>query len=176
MERPPRSLKEHVITWSLLARSYLWLGPIQSLAAMVAFYYQYWTNGFAGRWLDLPDSGTLYRAATAMTLAAVVTTQIGNLFAQRTERISIFRIGFFSNRLAWVGIVTELAIVSLIIYVPLFQQTFGTAAFAWQNWFFLFAWAPSLLLADELRKAIVRRRQRQRLDSVPMIPLAGGHP
>jgi len=176
MERPPRSLKEHVITWSLLARSYLWLGPIQSLAAMVAFYYQYWNNGFAGRWLDLPDSGTLYRAATAMTLAAVVTTQIGNLFAQRTERISIFRIGFFSNRLAWVGIVTELAIVSLIIYVPLFQQTFGTAAFAWQNWFFLFAWAPSLLLADELRKAIVRRRQRQRLDSVPMIPLAGGHP
>ena len=85
MERPPRNLKEHVVTGPLLARAYLWLGPVEGLAAMAAFYFRYWTNGYAGQWLDLPSSGTLYRSATAMALAAVVTTQIGNLFAQRTD-------------------------------------------------------------------------------------------
>jgi hypothetical protein len=35
-----------------------------------------------------------------MTLAAVVTTQIGNLFAQRTELTSIVHVPFFGNRLA----------------------------------------------------------------------------
>ena len=39
-----------------------------------------------------------------MTLAAVVTTQIGNLFAQRTERQSFFRTPLFNNRLIWIGI------------------------------------------------------------------------
>jgi len=162
MDWPPRDLKEHVITLPLLVRAYPWLGMIQSLAAMAAFYFQYWMNGYWGQWLDLPASGLLYRSATAMTLASVVATQIGNLFAQRTERNSVFRIGLFSNRLVWVGIATELTLISLIVYVPLFQGFIGTAAFPLKNWLFLFAWTPSLLLADELRKALLRRWERRK--------------
>lgn len=156
MNKPPRDLKEHVITTPLLARAYLWLGPIQSIAAMSAFFFMYWTNGYWGQVLDLPASGTLYQSATAMALAAVVTTQIGNVFAQRTERISVFSIGFFSNNLIWWGIATELILLSLIVYVPFFQEIFGTAPFPLENWLFLFAWAPVLLVAEELRKAIGR--------------------
>ncbi|MGC8785851.1 MAG: cation-translocating P-type ATPase [Anaerolineae bacterium] len=162
MDKPPRNLKEHAITLSLLTRAYLWLGPIQSLATMAAFYLQYWLNGYWGQWLDLPASGVLYRSATAMALAAVVTTQIGNLFAQRTEQTSAFRLNPFNNRLIWIGIFTELAVVSLVIYTPWLQTVFGTAAFPLQNWLFLFAWTPSLLLMDELRKALVRYRERRK--------------
>ncbi|MDD1669301.1 MAG: cation-transporting P-type ATPase, partial [Methanomicrobiales archaeon] len=161
MDRPPRNLNEHVITRSLLIRAYAFLGLIQSLGAMAAFYFMYWTNGYWGQWLDLPSDGTLYHAATAMALAAVVTTQIGNLFAQRTERESFFRTPLFNNRFLWVGIISELAIVSLLIYLPWFQPFFGTAAIPIGNWLFLFALAPALLLADEVRKALVRRKERQ---------------
>ena len=161
MDNPPRSLKEHVITKSLLARAYLILGPVQSLAAMAAFYFMYWTNGYWGQWLDLPGDGTLYRAATAMALAAVVTTQIGNLFAQRAERISSLRIPLFSNKVLWIGIASELTLIALITYAPAFQNFIGTAAFPLRNWLFLFAWVPSLFIVDEIRKAIVRRRARR---------------
>lgn len=160
MNRPPRRLSEHVITPGMLARAYLWLGPIQSLAAMSAFFWLFWINGYWGQLLGLPAEGPLYQAATAMTLAAVVFTQIGNLFAQRTERTSVFRVGFFSNRLVWVGIATELLLIVAIVYVPFLQGIFGTAAFAWQHWLFLLAWMPVLLVADELRKWVVRRRTR----------------
>ncbi len=158
MRRPPRRLSEHVITPGMLARAYLWLGPIQSMAAMSAFFWLFWTNGYWGQWLGLPAEGPLYQAATAMTLAVVVFTQIGNLFAQRTERTSVFRVGFFSNRLVWVGIVTELLLIVAIVYVPFLQGIFGTAALAWPHWLFLLAWMPVLLVADELRKWVVRRR------------------
>jgi magnesium-transporting ATPase (P-type) len=163
MDRPPRSLKEHVITSSLLLRAYPFLGLIQSLAAMAAFYFQYWIHGYWGQWLDLPSSGLLYQSATAMALAAVVTTQIGNLFAQRTERRSFFHTNPFRNKLVWVGIASELALVSVLIYVPFFHGLCGTAPFALTNWLFLFAWTPSLLLADELRKAFLRWRERRML-------------
>jgi P-type Ca2+ transporter type 2C len=44
--------------------------------------------------------------------------------------------------------------------VPVFQQLFGTAPFPLWNWLFLFAWTPILLVADEGRKALARRRAR----------------
>jgi magnesium-transporting ATPase (P-type) len=161
MERPPRNVKEHAVTGPLLARAYLWLGPVEGLAAMAAFYFRYWTNGYAGQWLDLPSSGTLYQSATAMALAAVVATQVGNLFAQRTARISALRLNPFNNRLIWVGIGTELALVALLIYAPFLQPAFGTAAFGAANWLFLLAWAPPLFLVDELRKAALRWKDRR---------------
>ncbi|MDX2003913.1 MAG: cation-transporting P-type ATPase [Meiothermus sp.] len=158
MERPPRKLSEHVVTPGLLARAYLWLGPIQSLAAMSAFFYLFWTSGYWGQFVGLPGSGPLYQAATAMALGAVVFTQVGNLFAQRTERGSVFRIGMRTNRLIWAGIATEMLVLVLIVYVPFFQNVFGTATFGLQGWLFLLAWMPALLVADELRKWVVRRR------------------
>jgi magnesium-transporting ATPase (P-type) len=162
MDRPPRSLTEHVITAALLARAYLFLGPLQSFAVMAAFYFQYWTNGYWGQWLGLPSEGPLYASATAMALACVVTTQIGNLFAQRTERLSALQVGLFSNRLLWVGIATELAIILLIVYAPPLQSIVGTEAFDPENWLFLFAWAPLLLVADECRKLLLRARERRK--------------
>jgi len=165
MEKPPRPRSEHVITWGLLARAYLWLGPIQSLAAMAAFYFLYWTHGYWGQFLGLPDAGPLYQAATAMTLGAIVTTQIGNLFAQRTEHSSLVRIGLFTNRFVWLGIASEVVLIGLIVYVPFLQVVFGTAAIGWRDWLFLLAWTPALLVADELRKFVVRRRMQNRTDT-----------
>jgi magnesium-transporting ATPase (P-type) len=157
MDKPPRNLKEHVITRSLLLRAYVWLGSIQSLAAMAAFYFTYWTNGYWGKWINLPSDNNLYREATAMALSAVVTTQIGNLFTQRSEKTSIFRLPLFHKKLLWIGIGSELLLVLLIDYVPFFQEIMGTAAFPLRNWWFLLAWTPALVLVDEFRKFLMRK-------------------
>ena len=157
MDKPPRPRHEHVITGGLLARAYLWLGLVQSLAAMTAFYFMYWRHGYAGQWQDLPATGPLYQAATAMTLGAIVATQIGNLFAQRTQHSSLFQVGLFSNRLVWLGIVSEIILILAIVYVPILQLVFDTAALGWVDWLFLIAWTPALLIVDEARKWVVRR-------------------
>ncbi|MFN8380204.1 MAG: cation-transporting P-type ATPase [Anaerolineae bacterium] len=162
MNQPPRRLSDHLITRGMLMRAYVWLGPVQSLAAMAAFFFFYWTNGFpAWQFTGLPDSGSIYHAATAMALAAVVTTQIGNVFTQRTERTSITKIPLFSNRLIWIGVAVELVLVAIIIYTPIGQRIFGTDSFPLYYWIFLFAWTPSLVIVDEVRKYLVRRRERR---------------
>ena len=96
-----------------------------------------------------------------MTLASIVATQIGNLFAQRTESTSIWRMHWGTNRLVWVGITTELALIVVLVYLPMLQRLFGTAPFPLGNWLFLFAWTPLLLLADAGRKALGRRVRRR---------------
>lgn len=160
MDRPPRNLAEHVITRDLLIRAYLFLGPLQAAAAMAAFYYRFWTGGHFGQWLDLPGEGALYESATAMALACVVSTQIGNLFAQRTQRMPLLLARPRGNRLIWVGILSELAVIALIVYAPPVQRLIGTQAFAATDWLFVLAWTPLLLVADEARKFVLRARDR----------------
>jgi magnesium-transporting ATPase (P-type) len=128
---------------------------------MGVFFLMYWTNGYRGQFLDLPAGGELHRSGIAIALAAVVATQIGNLFAQRTERNSILQVGFFSNRLVWVGIASELAVIALIVYVPFLQHLIGTGPFPPGDWLWLLPLVPLLLIADELRKWLVRRGERR---------------
>ena len=159
MDLPPRKLSDHLITKELLTRAYLVLGPVQSVVTMLAFFFYYWTNGHAGQWLNLPASGDLYLAATAMALAAVVVTQIGNVFTQRAGYRSILKVPLFSNKLVWIGIITELLLVFGITYVPFLQKFIGTSAFDLKYWLFLALFIPALPITDAIYKAFKRRRR-----------------
>lgn len=159
MDLPPRKLSDHLITKELLTRAYLVLGPVQSVVAMLAFYFYYWTNGHAGQWLDLPDTGNLYLAATAIALSAVVMTQIGNVLAQRAGHRSILKLPLFSNKLVWIGIVTEVLLAFGIVYLPFLQKFIGTSAFNLKYWLFLALFIPALPITDAIFKAFKRRRR-----------------
>ncbi len=156
MNNPPRRSKEHIITKKLLIKAYLILGPVQAIAAMAAFYFYYWTNGYANQWMNLPAEGTLYKAATAMALSMVVTTQIGNLFVQRSERQSVFKSFKTRNPLVWIGILSELIVVLIIVYLPFMQKFIGTGPFQLKYWLFLFAWIPVLPIVDGIRKMFIK--------------------
>lgn len=157
MDRPPRARDEHLVTPALLRRSYLWLGPVQAAVAMGAFLLAYRAMGVDAGWTALPDSGPVYAAATAAALASVVTTQIGNLLAHRTQRASILQVGWTSNPLVWAGIAFELLLIAAIVHLAPLQAVIGTAAFPAWLWLPLLAVAPVLLLVDEVRKAVLRR-------------------
>jgi magnesium-transporting ATPase (P-type) len=96
----------------------------------------------------------IYAQATTMTLATIVACQDGNVFACRSERISIFRLGFFSNPLIWMGIAMEWILVLLIIQIASLSSLFSTAPLAPWQWLLLVACPPILLGAEELRKTI----------------------
>ncbi len=169
MNRPPRSQKERLVTIPLLVRSQLFLGSIQAAACMAAFYFLYWSYGwrpgmnmFAVGAIAVGGS-TVYILATTMTHGAVMTTQIGNGFAQRTNVQSIFKVGFFSNTFMLWGILAEMLIFCALVYIPFLAQVFHHGPInLWPDWAFLLALWPTLLIADEIRKFFVRRRMRAR--------------
>ena len=99
--------------------------------------------------------------ATTIVFLGIVVMQVGNAFACRTERVSVFRIGIFGNRFLMWGIVFELAFAAALIYVPFLQRLFKTGPVDAVWWAYLFAFVPVIFLAEEGRKAIVRRRARR---------------
>lgn len=151
MSRPPRPAGSHLIDRPLLIRAYLWLGPLQAVFVMVMFFLAYRLMGVSG-WADLPDVGPVYRAATAMALAAVVATQIGNLYTQRASPAS--RIQGEQNKLIWWGIASEVLVILAIVYLPFLADVIGTAPFPAAGWLWLLAGVPLLPLAEALRRRI----------------------
>lgn len=172
MDIPPRSLGERLIDFPLLLRTMVWLGSIQTALCFCGFFYLYWYFGYSDYFhLPRPDlvpyaerlltrDGYVYILATTIFLASVVTTQIGNAYACRTERTSVFTIGFFSNRLLLVGILVEVTLVSLLMYVPPLRRIFELAPLPLHFWGVIFAFPPVLFLAEEARKAFLRRKER----------------
>ena len=156
MNKPPRPRNKRLLDIPLLLRAYCFLGPMEAVACMAGFFYIYLQYGWRPG-MVMPDSGVVYLTATTMSLAGIVATQIGNVFACRTERESVFKVGFFKNKLVLLGIVSELAIITTLVYTPFLQRIFGLAPLDLKQWGFLFAFTPILFFMEEGRKLILRR-------------------
>ena len=160
MDRPPRSREAPLLNRPLLVRALFWYGLMEAVAAMSAYFFLNWQQGWPGS--PLAQEGTLaYRMATTMTFATIVATQVGAVLGCRTDRASVFRIGLFSNRLILGGIVVELCILGLLMYVPFLQRVFNTAPLGLIEWAFVLGWIPIIFLVDELRKAFMRWREQR---------------
>ncbi|MFN3479182.1 MAG: cation-translocating P-type ATPase, partial [Thermodesulfovibrionales bacterium] len=155
MKRPPRSPEERLLNLKLLSRAYLFLGTIEAAAGLFGFFYVLHSGGWEGEMLHPKD--LLYMQATTACLTAIIITQIANVFACRSFKESIFSIGFFSNKLIFIGIAFEIALQTFIVYHPLGNTIFSTSPIPAKVWLILIPFAITLFLAEEIRKAIARR-------------------
>jgi magnesium-transporting ATPase (P-type) len=160
MDRPPRPRNERLLSRRRLLHAYGFLGAIEAALALFAFFWTYWLAGWQPG-LPLAAEGPLYLRATTMTLCGIVAAQIGNVFACRTDRESVFRTGLFSNRLVWLGIAAELGLLLLLIGVPVLARTFSLSKLAFREWGILLLFPCIVLGLEEARKAWLRARTQR---------------
>ncbi|BAY62836.1 ATPase, E1-E2 type [Calothrix brevissima NIES-22] len=171
MQMPPRAKSKQLLDRSLLLRAYGFLGLIEAALAMFGFFMVWQSYGYNLASLQAiaptilsrtaePGIALIYAQATTMTLAIIVACQDGNVFACRSERTSIFRLGFFSNPFIWLGIAIEWMLIIAIIDIPPLRHIFSTSPLTLWQCLFLLICPPLLLGAEELRKALLRKRSR----------------
>lgn len=156
MNQPPRSLKKRLLDLPLLLRAYGFLGMIEAAACMACYFFVYYSSGWRPG-MEFDSSGPVYLKATTMCLAGIVATQIGNVFACRTERESVFKIGFLGNRLILFGILTEIILIIVIVYFEPMQKVFNTASLSLVDWLVLSSFIPIIFFGEELRKYLFSR-------------------
>ena len=158
MRRPPRARRDRLLTAGLLVRAYAFLGVLETVAAMAAFFFVLHSAGW--QWGDeLPATSPLYRQATTACLTAIVLMQIVNVHLCRSRRRSVASRPLFGNWLIWAGIVAEVLLILLIDYTSFGNALFGTAPIGFRVWVFVLPFALTMLALDEVRKAIVRSRK-----------------
>jgi potassium/sodium efflux P-type ATPase len=154
MDNPPRSVKQHLFDTKVLFRS-LYVGLIISAGAMI-LCLKTWTAG-GWQWGTMLDpSNIVYIKGTTMTLAGITLGQVGNVLSSRSNRVSVFRVGFSRNKWILWGIAAQIGIVSTIIYLPWLQPIFGTTAISALDWGYLLLVTVGVVAAEELRKGVAR--------------------
>jgi magnesium-transporting ATPase (P-type) len=159
MERAPRPRTEGVIRPGMLVRAWLFVGVIAAMLAMAGFFAVLLDAGWhlgarVGPGTPLHHA---YLQATTMTFLGIVMGQVGTAFAARTERASLRSVGAFSNRLLLWGIVFELALAAMIIYLPPLQNLLGTAALTPKMLAITVPFPFIVWGSDEFRRYVVRR-------------------
>jgi magnesium-transporting ATPase (P-type) len=157
MQRPPRRRDEPLLSRGLLLRAYLWLGLLQSVAAMAAFFFVLHRGGW--QYGDrLTPEAPLYLEATTACLAAIVVMQVVNVFLCRDDRESFLATARRRNPLLAIGLAVEVLLILAIVYTAPGQVLFGTAPLDLRTWLFMLPFAAAMLMLEEGRKALMRRR------------------
>jgi len=164
MKLPPRPKTKGIIDRIVLFRGYIFLGLLNAAAVLAAFFWILYRGGWKlGMQLEPGDTvfeNLLHLKAVTMLFVGIVVMQIANIFACRSEKYSIFKIGFFNNKLILWGIVTELIFISLLVYVPFFQKIFNTTGLGWRDWALLAVFMIIVFFLEELRKKISKTAPR----------------
>jgi magnesium-transporting ATPase (P-type) len=158
MREPPRPRGERLLTWGLLLRAYLFLGVLEAIAAMAAFFFVLNSGGW-NYGQPLAADASLYLQATTATLAAIIIMQAVNVFLCRDPLRSTFAGGGNANPLIYLGLVVEFGLILGIAYTPLGNQMFGSAPIGWEVWLFVLPFALAMLALEEGRKAVLRQRR-----------------
>ncbi|MDP1870266.1 MAG: cation-transporting P-type ATPase [Gallionella sp.] len=157
MQRPPRARRERLLSWAALLRAYLFLGVLEAAAAMAVFFFVLQGGGW--QWGVMPGlHDTLYLQATTACLSAIIAMQVVNVFLCRHAQVSVFSRTHRRNRLIWYGVASEILLLLLIDYTPWGNALFGTMPIGVKVWLLIIAFMPVMLLMEELRKAVVRRK------------------
>ncbi len=148
MERPPRPVDERILPNRLLALMFF-QGSIVAISTLVAFAIEYSSTGDTHR-------------AQAVAFAASILAQNVQAFNVRSNRLSVFQLGVFTN-MYLIGAFALVVITLLgLIYIPLFQQIFHTVPLLPREWAYVSALALLPLVVMEIGKFIWRAREERR--------------
>jgi Ca2+-transporting ATPase len=112
MKRPPHRPKEGVFARGL-GRDILWIGLLMGAVSLGLGYWAYSTG---------------HEGWQTMIFTTITLSQMGNVLALRSERESVFRQGFLSNKLLLGSVVLTTLLQLAVIYVPFLQEIFKTKA------------------------------------------------
>lgn len=171
MDQKPRRLDDHIINKQVLLRA-LGFGLQTTVLSLAAFFLY---DLFESQRLGLPytffkadtlingaENPLIWMSSTAVVLVSIVLCQVGMVFNCRSHRESVFKQGLFSNKEINKGIVAELIIVCLAVYLPWINQNIFEAysITSWQIWLVMLTFPFILVGIEEARKYIVVRRQK----------------
>jgi Ca2+-transporting ATPase len=103
-----------------------------------------------------PESADNPLFATTLAFTAFVFYQVFNLLNVRSDRGSIFSMQTFTNHTIWVALAGVVVLHVAVVNVAFLQDLFDTTSLTASQWLFAIAVASSIVVIEEIRKAVVR--------------------
>lgn len=145
MARPPREPRASILNGVLA-----WRTIIVSVAVGAAAFGCF-------EWAQ--TSGLSDEASRTVAVNTIIVVEVGYLFACRSLRLPLWRIGFFTNPSIWFGAVGILAVQLVMTYLPIANRLFHTAPIEWWWWPLMAGIGLLVFVLAELKKLVALRRE-----------------
>lgn len=143
MKLSPRNPKEPILNRNMLTGIIL-----QSIAIAAASLLAY-------RWGLINYVDDLDKART-ITFATLITAELLRAYSSRSQRFTLFKIGFFSNKTLVFGTVFSFILLLGVLYIPFVQPIFNTFSLGFREWSVVIGYAIIPLVIGELVKIFKR--------------------
>ncbi|MGB1250243.1 MAG: cation-translocating P-type ATPase [Candidatus Promineifilaceae bacterium] len=151
MTRAPFAPDESIFSRGIGARI-MWAGLLMGLVSLSVGY-----AGFMG-WIAPPEGTDTTLWWRTLVFNTLTLSQMGNALAIRSNRESVFTLGFRSNMLLVYAILLTFVLQLAVIYVPFLQAIFDTTALSFGDLLLTLVLSSIVFLAIELEKLIKRQR------------------
>jgi Ca2+-transporting ATPase len=112
------------------------------------------------------DAGRGMIEAQALCFLTLVLIQLFKAYNFRSDKHSIFKIGFFRNKWLNLAVLWELMLLVLIVYTPFLQRPFHTFSLSGFDWAIVILLACTIFPVLEIAKAIIRLQERKRVTEI----------
>ena len=94
--------------------------------------------------------------ASTLSLSVLVFIEMFNAFNALSENGSLFQIPPWVNPWLILAVIGSVVLHSFIVYIPIFNQIFGTTPLSMHDWLLILAFALPVTIIDEVLKVFGR--------------------
>ena len=136
MERPPRDSKEKIVTKS--EAKFVFLVGIIMMVGTIFLFVKYLPKGYA--------------YASTMAFCTLMLFQMFNVFNNRSEKVSIFKLKFFGNKFLLLAVSISILLQLGVVYLPILSNIFGTVPLTLKDWGLALLTSVTVLIGGEIFK------------------------
>ena len=101
-----------------------------------------------------PEFDLVY--AQTMAFTTLMMFQMFNVLNQRSEEVSLFKLGVFSNRWLIGAIALSVILQITVVYLPVLNTIFGTMPLAAIDWLWVLLVSSTVLIFGEIMKLVLK--------------------
>lgn len=146
MKQKPRKAKEGLVSKRVIVAS-LGLGLLIALQSLGVIYWAL-------------NEGMALLKIQSLIFTLVVISLMFNAFNWRSEKISVFSLGIFTNRSLIYAVLSTVLLQLAVLYIPFLQTAFRTVPLSLSDWGMIIPLASTTLIAMELTKLLERKVSR----------------
>ncbi|MCR5804758.1 MAG: cation-translocating P-type ATPase [Clostridia bacterium] len=156
MKVPPRSKDEPIINKPMKITI-----ACQAIAIFVtvatAFITALLTKG--GIFFDASGEAEILKGARTVAFATLILAELFRAFAARSESVSVFKIGLFSNKFMNISVLLAIVLLFAVIYIPGVNMIFGCTMLNPLAWLVIVPLAFIPFAASEIMKLIKNKKK-----------------
>jgi Ca2+-transporting ATPase len=159
MRRPPRNPQESVFNRRIMALMAVMALNI-TFVIIPLFYWYLKSGGYYAAGVSAAMKEEILLKGQTIVLAMMVFFELVNAYNNRSDRHSLFKVGFFKNRwLNW-AILSSVVLAIIVIQVPALDPVFHTSILNTKDWIVVTLAALTIFPVVEITKWILNRTEK----------------